>query len=291
MPSAKLPEDVVWWDAFPPARGEIRFLGAAGEVLAVGRFRVLLAYGPGRRTAMGWAVDAYRSSGIPVVPRGVNPVAPTMEPVTREQAQADGERLVADTPGAFTYWAGDVLLEVTDLHPADEEERHGGEQPSPVVVPPPGGGPVEDRALSDAEKLAAFRQIEALGLRQPVRTALIFALAGEEGELELSRNELGADDVDVLARAYWLAPTWPQRSAIAYLLQDQGAADDVLDIWLDLLRAPSDRPGSVGHVARAAALGWLRGDLGWMDHYLDDHDLLAEHARLWREVVRPPAPA
>lgn len=285
--------DVASWTTFPPAGGVIRFWSADSKVLATGRFRVILSYGPSEKYIMAWAIDAYRSLGIHVVPRAFRTEAAICESATREAALAHGRRIIAGSTDAFAFWAGDALLEVSNLsRPTGEAARLGG-PPGLIFLPIP-LGPVADRNLSGAEKRAILTALEPIGLRDEVRTALIFALENDEQELELSRNDVTARDVEPLARAYWMMPTWTQRVGVAYLLQDHGTAAEAIDVWFDLLGVPAYGPGSMRHIVTAAALGWLRGDIASMDRHLDDYELTQTHARILSQLsgaVRPDAAA
>jgi len=281
--AAGLLRDVASWTTFPPAAGLIHFGSADSKVLATGRFRVILSYGPGEKYTMAWAIDAYRSLGVPLVPRALRTEAATYDPATREEALAHGRRIIAESANAFAFWAGDALFEISNLSgPTGDGARLGG-PPSLILLPIP-VDPVADRTLNGAEKQAILQALEPIGLRDEVRTALIFVLENDEDELELSRNDVTASDVEPLARAYWMMPTWTQRVGVAYLLQDHGAAAEALDVWFDVLRAPDQGPDSVRHIVKAAALAWLHGDIASMDRYLDDDELTRTHARILAQV-------
>lgn len=285
--AAELLRDIASWTTFPPAAGVIRFWSADSKVLATGRFQVLLSYGPGEKYTMAWAIDAYRSAGIPVVPRALRTEAATYDPATREAALNHGRRIIAGSADAFPFWAGDVLLEVSNLSGRTGEAARADGPPSLIFLPIP-YGPVTDRTLNGAEKRAILEALEPIGLRDEVRTALVFALENDEQELELSRNDVTARDVEPLARAYWMMPTWTQRVAVAYLLQDHGDAAAAIDVWSDVLSAPARGPDSVRHIVTAAALAWLRGDIASMDRYLDDYELAGAHARILSQLLGTP---
>jgi hypothetical protein len=280
--AADLLSRVVSWETFPPTAGTIRFRSADSAMLAAGRFRVILAYGPGAKYTMAWAIDAYRAVGIPVVPRGLRAEPAVHEPATRDAALAHARRITVGTAGVFPFWAGDVLLEVSDLTTAGSGEAAA---PPPLISLPVPVEPVVDRELAGAEKQAILSAVERIGIRPRIRTALIFVLQNDEDELELSRNDVAASDVAPLTRAYWLMPAWTQRVGVAYLLQDHGAAPEAIDVWFDVLRAPDLGPDSVRHVVKAAALGWLRGDISAMDRYLDDYQLTRAHGRVLAQLT------
>lgn len=278
--AADLLRRVVSWETFPPAAGTIRFLSAASEVLATGRFRVILSYGPGAKYTLAWALDVYRAAGIPVVPRALSADEAVHQPATRDAALAHARRLIAGAEGAFPFWAGDALLEVSKL----TTDTDGATASPPLISLPLPVEPVADRRLDGAEKKTILTALEQIGIRPEVRTALIFVLENDEDELELSRNDVTARDVEPLARAYWMMPAWAQRVAVAYLLQDHGAAPAAVDVWFDVLRAPDLGPESVRHLVKAAALAWLRGDISAMDRYLDDYELTRTHGQILAQL-------
>lgn len=282
--SVDLLRDVASWTTFPPAAGVIRFWSARSKMVATGRFRVILSYGPGEKYTMAWAIDAYRLLGIPVVPRALRTEEATYDPATREAALNHGRRIIAGSAHTFPFWAGDALLEVSYLSSPTGRAAEPGATPSLILLSIP-FEPVADRTLAGAEKQAVLQALEPIGFRDEVRTALIFVLENDEEELELSRNDITTRDVVPLARAYWMMPTWTQRVGVAYLLQDHGATTEVLDVWTDVLGAPDRGPDSVRHIVKAAALAWLRGDVASMDRYLDDHELVRTHARILSQLV------
>lgn len=277
-----------WWDTYPPEKGVIQFRSVDGTVIAVGRYRVVLSYGPGERYTLAWGIDAYRSLGVPTISRGLSIDQAFHEPASRDDAWSHGEQLVSD--GAFLLWIEHVLVEVWDLHrqaaESDSPEGDAGGSQKIVVLDPV--EPVDDRVLTGPEKAALMGRLDTLDLREELRTALIFVLEDDPQELELSRNDIKADDVDVLVRAYWMMPTWAQRAGVVYLLQDQ-SSEAIIDVWFDVLNAPQVLPGGTLHIAQASAMARLRGDISRMDRYLDDDSLLAEHAAVWRSARSDPS--
>lgn len=134
---------------------------------------------------------------------------------------------------------------------------------------------------TDAERAAVVHSLEALGVRDELRTALIFVLAGDDDELEQSRGEVEESDVASLAASYWQMPNWSARTGVAYLLQDHGDGAEVLPVWVDVLAAPDLGPGTVRHIVQAAGVAWLEGDIELMERYLDDHALMRRHGTAW----------
>lgn len=242
------------WDTFPPDQGRILLRASAYPTLALtGDFRVVLSYTPGEGYLRAWAISTYAANGIPFVPRrGDEP--PGDPTASREDAAAVG----VPEPGALTLWAGDLLLEVRDLRETD--------------------APVDPRAL--------YARLVGMGLSVVALQTMVFVLALEETELELSRNEVRSVDLTDYVQAYGILPAWDQRCALAYVLQDQEAS--VLEtLRRDVLRAPAGPALSIRHIAQATALAWLQGDVGLSQGYLDDPDHLARESRAWREGPRP----
>jgi hypothetical protein len=134
---------------------------------------------------------------------------------------------------------------------------------------------------TDAERAAFMDSLGALGMRNELRTALIFVLAGDENELEESRGGVEETDVPGLVSAYWQMPDWSARTGVGYLLQDHGGQPEVLPVWVDVLAAPDLGPGTVRHIVQAAAVAWLKGDIDLMERYLDDHELMRRHGAAW----------
>ena len=95
----------------------------------------------------------------------------------------------------------------------------------------------EDRDPTPAEKGAIFSRINSLTPRPDLQTALVFVIDCNDEEVEMSRDTVTGSDIPLLARAYFMLPTWPQRVALVHLVQDH--QDDILKpVWLDILRAP-----------------------------------------------------
>ncbi len=277
------------WDTFPPQEGRIRFL-RGDQAVASGRYQVVLSFGPGDKYTMGWAIGAYRASGIPFVERELAPGPEVVQPATRALAQQRGEQVLAGMGDAgFLYWCSTLLVIVSELReeagvaPAvDLGERIEGVARAVGRRQEPA-----DQPLSGPEKRALFDEIRALKLRKDVETALVFVIEADEQEVEMCRNVIGAADVDGLARVYWMLPTWPQRTCLIHLLTDQ-AADALRPLWQDILRAPDLKPQDGRHGAKALALARLDGDVDRFMDYFDDYPRTVVEAR---RRQAPPASA
>ncbi len=273
------------WDTFPPQQGRIRLTSERGPgLVAEGGFRVMLSYGPGPTYTWAWAIERYEANGVPVVPRGFGIDTAVRRDVSRAEAATEAATLAEVGSGGFGLWCGDLLLEVSDLAPALHEPAAGQavrEQALAAAVQ--AAVEPEDREMSDAERAVLYESIQRLAPSEAARLALVFVLAEADDELEASRTEVGPGDVDVLARAYWLLPTWGLRTALAYVLQD---SDDpaLVDLRFDVLHAPPENHFGVRTIAQAASLAWLRGDIAAMDAYLDDVDRLRNDAALWASL-------
>lgn len=141
----------------------------------------------------------------------------------------------------------------------------------------------QDRSTTAAENLVVYERLVELGLDHRLLDTMVFVLAHDDEELELSRNEVTAADAADLAAAYDLMPAWDQRCAIAYVAQDLDAPE-LDEMRLDVLCAPIHDALSVRHIAVAASLAWLQGDIARFTDYLDDLDLLRQRLHIWRQL-------
>ena len=120
-----------------------------------------------------------------------------------------------------------------------------------------------------------------MNLAEHVLETMLFVLTLDEEELELSRNTVTDGDLRDFVRVYHLMPTWPQRCAVAYVLQDHDSSAWT-DIRIDVLGAPNPTHDlSICHIARATSLARLRGTIDEVGVYLDDPDRLEAHAAIW----------
>jgi hypothetical protein len=270
---------VTRWDTAPPEQGRIRFCDRSGAVVGHGRYAVVLSYGPGDRYRMAWEIAAYRAAGIPVVGRDLAGEPAAVEGASRDAAWRRGQQ-IADAVGCdFLYWCDSLLVAVFDFTE--------GRSPAPAI-----GDAERATALLDARmapatiaadmtggaKRAVYNRLPDLGLRREMVTCVVFVLEGDAAETELSRDEVTAADVPGLISTYWRLTGWKQRVCMMHLLTDQDAPE-LAPLWLDILRAPDDGPGTGVHAAKALALARLEGDIDRFDHYFADHDQTERAAR------------
>jgi hypothetical protein len=109
------------WDTFPPQSGEIKWYGADDEVVAQGKYQVILSWGPGVQYTMGWNVGAYPSMGIPYVAKEIagEPGTVTQGERTAEDVQAEAyaraDEVAARMGADFAYQASTLLIAVSDF--------------------------------------------------------------------------------------------------------------------------------------------------------------------------------
>lgn len=261
---------VVRWDTAPPEQGRIRFLDREGHVVASGCYQVVLSYGPGQDYTMGWNIGAYRAAGIPFVGRAVAGQPAAVEGASREHAWERGMQVAARLGCDFPYWCSTVLVAVTHFREGDDPglrpdlpEREAWLLGARFAA----GEMTAD--LAGPEKRQIYDSLPELGLRREMITAMAFVLEGDGPEVEFSRDDVTAADVPGLISAYWRLPAWRQRTYMIHLMADQ-SRPELESVWLDILRAPDDEPGTSLHAAKALALARLDGDVGRFDHYYGD---------------------
>lgn len=268
------------WDTAPPEQGRIRFLNGDGRVVASGCYQVVLSYGPSEQYTMGWAIGAYRAAGIPFVARTSAGEPAAVHGASREQAWARGLEVAAGIECDLLYWCSTLLVAVTEFREGDD----GGPRPDLATRE---AGLLEARFataemsadLTGPEKRRIYDSLPGLGLRREMITAMAFVLEGDGGEVEVSRDDVTAADVPALISAYWKVWGWRQRTYMIHLLADQSRSE-LQSLWLDILRAPDDDPGTALHAAKALALARLDGDVARFDYYYGNY------AETRREALR-----
>lgn len=271
------------WTTFPPQERKLWLTSTVDpSAVAVGDYRVVLSFGPGSGFVMAYDVESYKALGIPFAERGLSLDPASRDTADRPSAEQAAIAAIELADGEVLMWCGDLILTVGNL----DEAR---DQPPPAfdgqriiddlnrIVP---DTPME-RPTTMEENRDLYAAMTDMDIADHVLETMLFVLALDEQELEISRNHVHEGDLVDFARLYHLMPSWPQRCAIAYVLQDQDAPA-LIDVQVNILKAPRPpEPLSLCHIAQAAALGTLRKDLAWTDRYLDDPDLLDEHAAVW----------
>lgn len=288
------------WDTFRPQQGKLWLWSSQSSAdrpatAAVAEFRVVLSFGPDRGYTMAWAVDAYRTTGIPIVDRGISIAEPTDPAADRSAAERAAIEATDLDEGDVLLWCDTLLLAVRNLRdaPLPPETNDRDRLTALAETQHRRGAPTERPTTAD-ENRDVYETMTTMGLAPHVVETMLFVLVLDDEELELSRNHVTADDLIDFARLYFLMPSWPQRCAVAYVLQDH---DDpqLTDLRLDVLRSPSGSTDAGGaaeelglcHIAKATSLAWLRGSIDLADSYLADPELLDRHAAIWAEL-RPP---
>jgi hypothetical protein len=238
---------------------------------------VILSWIAGRGYTMAWDIAAYRTAGIPFVDREAAGEPAADRVATQEEAFQRGLR-VAETIGCdFVYWCANLLVAVDGFAEGDSGAAapdvaarvatliEGATRPAAV-----------DEPLHGPDKRAIHAALAGV-LRPELLEAMVFVLEGDEQEVELCRDLVGAEDVPGLISAYWRLPTWQQRVLVILLLTDRD--EPILQpLWLDVLAAPDDGPETARHGAKAIALARLDGDMTGFDRYLGDHALVVREA-------------
>ncbi len=113
---AKLTEiGVSRWDTNPPQEGIIKWYNSNNDVIAKGKYAVILSVGPGLKYTMAYDIGIYKSMGIPFIEKKED--GPAVVEGIKEEAStwARAEKVAAIAKADFVYQCSTLLVAVTEF--------------------------------------------------------------------------------------------------------------------------------------------------------------------------------
>jgi hypothetical protein len=235
------------WDTNPPREGRIRWFDRSYKEVASGRYAVILSAGPGPMYTMGFAVEAYRNLGIPVVP-AMDDGPPIVADISDEaQIWARAEAIGAAIGADFVYPCSTLVVAVTGLREATSDD--------------------EDPAQRLRARLSAGAS-----------SWLDLLAAGNADAMDFAKDDVTPADIPALAELYFTFPRRDQRISLVLFAQDH--QDPAMEpVWRDLLTRGPVGEAPLERSAFAVAVAGLEGDVRGA------HALASNLAELLRRIA------